>query len=163
MYVDLREFSKAIDAFTQAAAHAAAPADRLYPLFKLGGAYADAGNVPHSVETYKKVIESGEKSNVLCRVPDSYFRVADLKYQQKDLKAALEYYQKVTRKYPTFQETPWGLFQIGNIFKNTRDFQKAIDTYRTLVKTYPEDYWSKQAKWKMEDAVWENEYHGVLN
>ncbi len=163
IYVDLREFSKAIDAFQQAAAHAAMPADRLYPLFKLGGAYTDAGNVPHSVETYKKVIDLGEKSNVLCRVPDSYFRIADLKYQQRDLKAALEYYQKVTRKYPTYLETPWGLFQIGNIYKNTKDFQKAVDTYRALVKTYPEDYWSKQAKWKIEDAVWENEYRGVLN
>jgi tetratricopeptide (TPR) repeat protein len=163
MYVDLREFSKAIDAYQQAAAHAPAASDRLYPLFKLGGAYAEAGNVPHAVETYKKVIESGEKSQVLFRVPDSYFRIADLRYQAKDLKTALEFYQKVTRKYPTYQETPWGLFQIGNIYKNTKDFQKAIDSYRTLVKTYPEDYWSKQAKWKMEDAVWENEYRGVLN
>jgi tetratricopeptide (TPR) repeat protein len=163
MYVDLRDYSKAIDAFGQAASHAVLPADRLYPLFKLGGAYADAGNAPHAVDTYKRVIETGEKSQVLFRVPDSYFRIADLKYQQKDLKTALEYYQKATRKYPTYQETPWGLFQIGNIYKNTKDYQKAIDTYRTLVKSFPEDYWSKQAKWKMEDAVWENEYRGVLN
>jgi TolA-binding protein len=109
------------------------------------------------------VIESGEKSQAFFRVPDSYYRIADQKYQQKDFKAALEYYQKVTRKYPTFQETPWGLFQTGNIYKNSKEYQKAIDTYRSLVKTYPEDYWSKQAKWKMEDAVWENEYRGVLN
>jgi tetratricopeptide (TPR) repeat protein len=163
IYVDLRQSSKAIDAYQQAAALGSQAADRLYALFKLGGAYMDAGNAPHSVETYKKVIEFGEKNQALFRVPDSYYRIADQKYQQKDFKSALDMYQKATRKYPTFQETPWGLFQIGNIFKNTKEYQKAIDTYRTLVKTYPEDYWSKQAKWKMEDAVWENEYRGILN
>jgi tetratricopeptide (TPR) repeat protein len=163
IYADLRQSSKAIDAYQEAAAHDAQPPDRLCALFKLGGAYMDAGNSPHSIETYKKVIELGEKSQALFRVPDSYYRIADQKYQQKDFKSALDTYQKATRKYPTFQETPWGLFQIGNIYKNTKEYQKAIDTYRTLVKTYPEDYWSKQAKWKMEDAVWENEYRGVLN
>jgi tetratricopeptide (TPR) repeat protein len=149
IYVDLRQSGKAIDAYQQAAAHGSQPADRLYALFKLGNAYMDAGNAPHSIETYKKVIEIGEKTQAFFRVPDSYFRIADQKYQQKDFKSALDMYQKVTRKYPTFQETPWGLFQIGNIYKNTKEYQKAIDTYRTLVKTYPEDYWSKQAKWKM--------------
>jgi tetratricopeptide (TPR) repeat protein len=163
IYVDLRQSSKAIDAYQLAAAHDAQPADRQYALFKLGNAYMDAGNAPHSIETFKKVIESGEKNNSLFRVPDSHYRIADQKYQQKDFKSALDMYQKATRKYPTFQETPWGLFQIGNIYKNTKEYQKAIDTYRALVKTYPEDYWSKQAKWKMEDAVWENEYRGVLN
>jgi len=163
IYADLRETSKAIDAYQNAAAHASLPADRLYALFKLGSAYMDAGNAPHAIETYKKVIDFGEKSQAFFRVPDSYYRIADQKYHQKDFNGALDSYQKVTRKYPTYQETPWGLFQIGNIYKNTKDYQKAIDTYRTLVKSYPEDYWSKQAKWKMEDAVWENEYKGVLN
>jgi TolA-binding protein len=163
IYVDLQQSGKAIDSYQQAAAHGSQPADRLYALFKLGGAYMSAGNAPHSIETYKKVIEFGEKNQALFRVPDSYYRIADQKYQQKDFKSALDMYQKATRKYPTFQETPWGMFQIGNIFKNTKEYQKAIDTYRALVKNYPEDYWSKQAKWKMEDAVWENEYRGVLN
>jgi tetratricopeptide (TPR) repeat protein len=163
IYSDLRESGKAIDAYQQAASHASQASDRQYALFKLGGAYAAASNAVRAVETYRKVIESGEKSQAFFRVPDSYYRIADQKYQQKDFKSALEYYQKVTRKYPTFQETPWGLFQTGNIYKNSKEYQKAIDTYRALVKTYPEDYWSKQAKWKMEDAVWENEYRGVLN
>ena len=30
------------------------------------------------------------------------------------------------------------------------------------MKRYPEDYWAKQARWKMEDAVWEYEYRSVL-
>jgi TolA-binding protein len=108
------------------------------------------------------VIDIGESRKTFVRVPDSYYKIADCKYQQKDNKTALEYYQKVTRKYPAFQETPWGLFQIGNIYKNVKNYPKAIETYKELAKNFPDDYWAKQAHWKMEDAVWENEYKAVL-
>ncbi len=162
IYSDLHEPGKAIDAYLQASANAVKPADKQYALFKLAGSYNDASNVSRSLETYKKIIDNGEKTNTVIRVPDAYYRIADKKYQQKEFPQALELYQKVTRKYPTYQETPWGLFQIGNIYKNTKEYQKSIDAYKNLEKTYPDDYWSKQAKWKMEDAVWENEYNGVL-
>jgi tetratricopeptide (TPR) repeat protein len=163
IYVDLRQQSKAIDAYQQASAQAQTAPDRLYALYKLGNAYFEANNAARGIETLKKVIEMGEKNASYIRVPDSYYRIADHQYQQKEYKASLEYYQKATRRYPSYQETPWGLFQIGNIFKNQKNFQKAIDTYKSLAKSYPDDYWAKQAKWKIEDAVWENEYHGVLN
>jgi TolA-binding protein len=99
---------------------------------------------------------------VFTRVPDAYYRIADEIYKQKDYKGALEYYTKVTRKYSAFQETPWGLFQIGTIYKNLKDYQKAIDVFKDLIQRFPDDYWAKQAKAKMEDTIWENEYQSVL-
>jgi tetratricopeptide (TPR) repeat protein len=163
LYTELKESGKALDAYNQAVAQAHDAADRAYALYKLGSLYFEVGNGPRAVESLEKLIENGEKSGPCLRVPDSYYRIADYEYQHKNFKRALEFYQKVTRKYPTYQETPWGLFQAGNIYKNTKDYQKAIETYKVLAKTYPDDYWAKQAKWKMEDAVWENEYRSVLN
>jgi len=162
LYDQLKEPSKALDAYNQAVAQSHGDADRVYSLYKVGSCYFGVGNGPRAVEAFKKIIENGEKTGSYLRVPDSYYRIADYEYQQKNFKTAFEFYQKATRKYPTYQETPWGLFQSGNIYKNSKDYQKAIDTYRLLAKTYPDDYWAKQAKWKMEDAVWENEYRSVL-
>jgi tetratricopeptide (TPR) repeat protein len=163
LYMDLLQTGKALDAYSQAAAQAGRATDRTYSLYKLGCAYFGAGNPQRAMETLKKLIENGDKDKSPLRVPDSYFRIADYLYQQKNYKDALEYYQKAARKFPTYQETPWGMFQIGNIFKNTKNYQKAIETYKLLARTYPDDYWARQAKWKMEDAVWENEYRSVLN
>lgn len=163
LYEELHETDKALDSYNQAVSQAHVQADRVYALYKLGSAYFEAGNGPRAEESFRKLIEAGEKSGSFLRVPDSYFRIADYEYQRRNFKIAFEFYQKATRKYPTYQETPWGLFQVGNIYKNLKDYQKAIETYKTLAKTYPDDYWAKQAKWKMEDAVWENEYRSVLN
>ncbi|MGB7568389.1 MAG: tetratricopeptide repeat protein [Chitinivibrionales bacterium] len=162
IYSDLKQFNKALDAYNQAAVGSKDETDRLYAYFKQGNVYFEAGNSERAVASFKKVIDIGESRGMFVRVPDSYYKIADCKYQQKDNKSALEYYQKATRKYPAYQETPWGLFQMGNIYKNVKNYPKAIETYKELAKNFPDDYWAKQARWKMEDAVWENEYKTVL-
>ena len=102
------------------------------------------------------------KHNIFLRVPDSYYRIADELYKIKEYKKALDYYVKVTRKYPKFQEAPWGLFQIGSINKNLKKFQDAIKAFKDLIRKHPDDYWARQAQWKMEDTIWEYEYKAVL-
>jgi len=162
LYLDLKQTGKALDAYNQAVLASKDPADQAYSYFKLGGAYFEAGNSERAVASYKKLIELGESRKLYARVPDSYYKIADYKYQQHDNKTALEFYLKASRKYPAYQETPWALFQTGNIYKNLQNYQKAIETYKELVKNYPDDYWAKQARWKLDDAVWENEYRAVL-
>jgi Uncharacterized protein conserved in bacteria len=162
IYLDLKQLNKALDAYNQAATGTKDAADQVYAYFKQGGAYFEAGNPERAVAALKKVIDIGESHKMFVRVPDAYYKIADCKYQQKDNKTALEYYQKATRKYPAYQETPWGLFQMGNIYKNVKNYPKAIETYKELAKNFPDDYWARQARWKMEDAVWENEYKAVL-
>jgi TolA-binding protein len=163
VYEDVKQFTKAMDAYTQAAAAATDCSDRAYAYFKLGNVCMEAGNPQRGVVAYKKNIELGESKRCFARVPDSYYKIADYQYRQKDLKNALETYQKVARKYPGFQETPWGLFQMGNIHKSMRNYRKAAETYKELLKRYPDDYWAKQAQWKLDDAMWENEYQTVLH
>jgi tetratricopeptide (TPR) repeat protein len=162
VYNDLKQLTKAIDAYSQALTLATDISDRLYAGFKLGNTCLEAGNPERAIAAFKKVIDLGEGKRLYMRVADSYYKIADCHYRQKDYKNALENYQKVTRKYPSYQETPWGLFQMGNIYKNTRDYRKAADAYKELIKNYPDDYWAKQARWKLDDTMWENEYQTVL-
>lgn len=161
-YVDLETPTKAVDAYSQAFALGNKPVDKVAAAFKLGQTYQKIGNAPRAIEAFKSALETGEKKNVYLRVPDSYYRIADGYYKEKKYDKALKYYTGVTRKYPAFIETPWGLFQIGSIFKNQQKYQDAIDAFKNLMSKFPDDYWARQAQWKMEDTIWEFEYKTVL-
>jgi len=158
-YADLEQPKKAIDAYTQAlAGNAPTPTDRVIINYKLGNSCAMFGDNSRAINYFAAAIDLGEKNGVYVRVPDSYYKVADLNFKQKDFSTALDYYKKVTRKYPAFQETPWGLFQIAGIQRNMKLYREAVETYKDLMQRYPDDYWAKQAQWKLEDTVWEHEY-----
>jgi tetratricopeptide (TPR) repeat protein len=162
-YADLEQQGKSIDAYGQAALCAVTPLDKVYAQFKQGNVYLRIGNPQRAVETWKAMITEGEKRGVFERVPDAYYKIADYLYKKGDLSQALDYYTRATRKYPTFQDTPWGLFQMGGIYKNEKHFDKAIAAFNELIERYPDDYWARQAQWKKDDTVWENEYGAVLD
>ncbi|MDR2693475.1 MAG: tetratricopeptide repeat protein [Chitinispirillales bacterium] len=158
-YADLEQHKKAIDAYTQAlAGNTPTPNDRVIINYKLGNSCAMLGDNSRAVSYFAAAIELGEKNGVYVRVPDSYYKVADINFKQKNFSAALDGYKKVTRKYPAFQETPWGLFQIAGIQRGMKLYREAVETYKDLMQRYPDDYWAKQAQWKLEDTVWEHEY-----
>jgi tetratricopeptide (TPR) repeat protein len=158
-YADLEQHKKAIDAYTQAlAGNSPTPTDRVIINYKLGNSCAMLGDNARAISYFAAAIDIGEKNDVYMRVPDSYYKVADINFKQKDFSAALDYYKRVTRKYPAFQETPWGLFQIAGIQRNLKLYREAVETYKDLMQRYPDDYWAKQAQWKLEDTVWEHEY-----
>lgn len=161
-YVDLETPTKAVDAYAQAFSLGNKPVDKVAAAFKLGQTYQKIGNAPRAIEAFQNALETGEKKDVYLRVPDSYYRIADEYYKEKKYDKALEYYTGVTRKYPAFIETPWGLFQVGSIFKNQQKYQDAIDAFKNLMRKFPDDYWARQAQWKMEDTIWEFEYKTVL-
>jgi len=161
-YADLQQHRNAVDAYTQALANASKrPLDQVVLNFKLGNSSILAGNNSRALTFFAAAVEIGERNNIFFRVPDSYYKIADLKFQQREFASALEDYQRVTRKYPAFQETPWGLFQIANIQRNLKRHREAVETYRELMRLYPDDYWSRQAQWKLEDTIWEHEYRSV--
>jgi tetratricopeptide (TPR) repeat protein len=158
-YADLEQHKKAIDAYIQAlAGNGPTPTDRVIINYKLGNSCMVVGDNSRAVTYFNAAIEIGEKNSVYMRVPDSYYKIADIKFKQKEFTAALDLYKKVTRKYTAFQETPWGLFQIAGIQRNLKMYRDAVETYRDLMQKYPDDYWSKQAQWKLDDTIWEHEY-----
>jgi tetratricopeptide (TPR) repeat protein len=161
-YAGLEDGKKAADAYAHAFRRAAGPADKVYASYKLGEAYAGLGNVKSALTAFDNAIEAGEKASVYERVPDSHYKMADLLYKEGRADKALGYYKRAVRKFPSFQDTPWGLFQIGNIYRNDGNYEDAIKAYKVVIDKFPDDYWARQAEWKMEDAVWEHEYRSVL-
>lgn len=161
-YCDLEQYKKAVDAYTQAL-KVNNITEKMQIHFKAGIAFLRLENERRAIENYFSVIELGEKNGIYLYVPDCYYRIADIHYKSKEYQKALALYKKVTRKFPAFQETPWGLFQIGSIYKNLKQYQDAVDMFKDLIRRYPDDYWAKQAQWKLEDSIWENEYKTVLN
>lgn len=161
-YIDLMQDKKAVDAYSHAADIASTPLDGVHALYKLGGAYMKIGNSTRAIEAYKKAITLGERNKIYERIPDSYYKIADYYYKKKEFSKALDYYNKATRNYHAYQDTPWGLFQIASIYKNTKKYTKAIKTFNKLISEHADDYWARQAEWKLDDTIWEYEYRAVL-
>lgn len=161
-YVDMEQLKKAVDAYSHSMQKCSS-AEKIILLFKSGNIFLKLGNESRAIKSFSDATAIGEKQDIHSRIPDCYYRIADTYYKAKDYQNSLANYIKVTRKYPAFQETPWGLFQIGSIYKNLNQHQKAINVFKDLIRRYPDDYWAKQAQWKMEDSIWENEYRTVLN
>ncbi|MDG5814817.1 tetratricopeptide repeat protein [Chitinispirillales bacterium ANBcel5] len=161
-YVHLADLRKAIEAYNQALNLSKSVSDKVYTYYKRGNVFRLLENSRRAADSYKSAIKLGEDNNVYLRVPDSYYKLADLKFKQRNFQKALPLYQRVTRKYPSFHETPWGLFQIANIHRNLMEFQNAVDVYKKLIEHHSQDYWARQAEWKLEDTIWEHEYRSVL-
>ncbi|MBN1129364.1 MAG: tetratricopeptide repeat protein [Chitinispirillaceae bacterium] len=162
IYTELEQPKKAIDAYSQAITSASNCPDLVSAHYKNGGRYLAVGNRTRAIASFDSAITRGERCKTDIRVPDAYYRIADEQYKAREYGRALDYYTRVVRKYPAFQETPWGLFQIGTIHKNRKKYKEAIDQYKDLISRFPEDYWAKQAQWKLDDAIWEHEYQATL-
>ena len=151
----------AAEAYTQAA-KISRDAQKIEILFKSGTVYSHLENDTRAIQNFQSAIALGEKADIHKRVPDCYYRIADCYYKSKDFQKALDLYKKVTRKYPSFQETAWGLFQIGSIYKNLKQYQNAVDVFKDLIRRYPDDYWQSKfnGNWRI---LWESEYMTVIS
>lgn len=158
IYKSRDELKMAIDAYNLAIKHSSKNDDKMINLYKKGNVLLSLKNYNEALNSFKKVISIGEKFNISTRVPESYYKIADYLYKAKKYKEGKEQYIRVVRLYPKYRDTPWGLFQLGNIEKNLTNYDKAIENYDSLIVKYPEDYWAKQAEWKRKDALWQSQY-----
>ena len=64
----------------------------------------------------------------------------------------------------SFKENRWGglvsqglgtsMLQMGNIYREMRDFHSAVTRYRDVVREFPDSDWATEAERALEDAVW---------
>ena len=62
-------------------------------------------------------------------------------------KALLETEQDPEERYFT-------MLQVGNIYRELRDFHSAVVRYREVVQQFPDSDWATEAERALEDAVW---------
>jgi tetratricopeptide (TPR) repeat protein len=158
IYLDLDQQSQAIEAFKQADALAANNDDKLYARYKTAEVYHKLKNGGAAEKTYLSVIALGEEVKSTANVPQSYYRLADYYYQNKKWAEAGNYYVKATRLFPDYSDTPWGLYQIANCLYHSNKYKEAIDGYDFLKDKFPDDYWTKEAEFRRNDAVWKYQY-----
>lgn len=158
LFLSQDDQSRAVDAYTDAVKLAMNTDDKMYALYKLGSSLLQLKNGVQAVQRFEELIKLGESQKKLIRVPDAHYQMADHFYKERAAEKAKATYEKAVYKYPDYKDTPWGLFQLGNINKNAGNYKEAIALYDKVMVDYPDDYWQEQAKWKKKDAIWEYQY-----
>lgn len=80
---------------------------------------------------------------------------ANSAFLKGDLATALSIYREYLDKKTNNEEYSFVLLQIGNIYRERRDFRSAVAKYREIVETYPNSDWASEAEKAWEDAVWQ--------
>lgn len=79
---------------------------------------------------------------------------ANLLFKAGNFAAALQMYKALLETEISADERYFVTLQMGNIYRELRDFHSAVTRYRTVVQQYPESDWATEAERALEDAVW---------
>ena len=79
---------------------------------------------------------------------------ANALFKSGNLAEALRIYKALLDKEISTDERYFAMLQMGNIYRELRDFHSAVTRYRTVVQQYPESDWATEAERALEDAVW---------
>lgn len=75
-------------------------------------------------------------------------------FRSGDLEGALQMYRSLLEKEISPDERYFSMLQMGNIYREMRDFHSAVTRYREVVQQFPDSDWATEAERAMEDAVW---------
>ena len=133
-------------------------ADRKLDLANLLAKQDDRGG---AAILFKEVLDSCvTQTQKQCRT--AVYALADMSYQSRNWPMALEYYQKASTNFRDKENTPWALYQIGNIHRQQKRYSESVAAYDRLIKEFPGNYWSDQGKWNRDDVLWQEKNQKVL-
>jgi len=87
---------------------------------------------------------------------------ANVAFRKGDLATALSIYREFIENKTSDEEYSFALLQIGNIYRERRDFRSAVAKYREIVESYPNSDWANEAERAWEDAVWQEKNASIL-
>lgn len=87
---------------------------------------------------------------------------ANIFFAQGNLSAALAAYKEVLEGGLTDDDHAFVLLQMGNIYRERRDFRLAVARYREVVENYPDSDWASEAERAWKDAVWQENHSNQL-
>lgn len=105
-----------------------------------------------SVEKVEVVKEQKAKEE-LAELPLS-IESANALFKQKKLSEALSFYKELLEKGLQDEDRAFVLLQMGNIYRERRDFRLAVSKYREIVESFSESFWAAEAERAWKDAVW---------
>ncbi len=136
--------------------------EKLPVLFAIGENYQNLDNAAKASEYFEQITRMAKTVGISQYVHDAYLKLGDHYYGGKKWDKAQQNYEIMIGSYPTSTDVAWAKFQIGNIYRHKDLFDSAIQAYTELIRNYPEEYWARQARWKLDDTVWQNEYRDVI-
>lgn len=84
------------------------------------------------------------------------------KFRAGNLEEALQSYKSLLETQQNPEERYFTLLQMGNIYREMRDFHSAVTRYREVVQQFPDSDWATEAERALEDAVWLEKHAGEL-
>ena len=79
---------------------------------------------------------------------------ANLLYSAGSIEAALKMYKALLETEQQPEERYFTMLQLGNAYRELRDFHSAVVRYREVVQQFPDSDWATEAERALEDAVW---------
>ena len=79
---------------------------------------------------------------------------ANLLFKAGSFEAALQMYKALLNTEISPDERYFAMLQMGNIYRELRDFNSAAQRYRDVVQQFPDSDWATEAERALEDAVW---------
>ncbi|MCF0215628.1 MAG: tetratricopeptide repeat protein [Fibrobacteraceae bacterium] len=75
-------------------------------------------------------------------------------FKAKNYEGALQMYRSLLETELVPEDRYFVTLQMGNIYRELRDFHSAVVRYREVVEQFPDSDWATEAERALEDAVW---------
>jgi tetratricopeptide (TPR) repeat protein len=79
---------------------------------------------------------------------------ANLLYSAGSIESALKMYKALLETEQQPEDRYFTMLQLGNAYRELRDFHSAVVRYREVVQQFPDSDWAAEAERALEDAVW---------
>jgi tetratricopeptide (TPR) repeat protein len=79
---------------------------------------------------------------------------ANLLYSAGSVESAVKMYKALLETEQQPEERYFTMLQLGNAYRELRDFHSAVVRYREVVQQFPDSDWAAEAERALEDAVW---------
>ncbi|MGR3219781.1 MAG: tetratricopeptide repeat protein [Candidatus Anammoxibacter sp.] len=89
---------------------------------------------------------------------DNPYEAAEVFYEMSKYTEAIKMYKSLQKNLPNEKDFVWAQFQIANSYRNLGKFDKAVQGYQDFINAYPDNFWTEQASWYLEDAKWWKEW-----
>lgn len=87
---------------------------------------------------------------------------ANLLYSAGSIESALKMYKALLETEQQPEERYFTMLQLGNAYRELRDFHSAVVRYREVVQQFPDSDWAAEAERALEDAVWLEKHSSEL-
>jgi len=132
-YKKMNDLDKAIEVY-----HSLVEKDPIltdYSIFYLADTYRLRGDIPESIEVFKKIITTYPESLIL---PEVYYQIASLYLELKEIDSALVYFKNSLESSQDGQFKAGVLLELSRLYWQKKNFLAALNSlYEILDKGYP--------------------------